>query len=314
MASIDSSAPETTSSDNSPTMERRNLFHRHGPGSDSGSSGKSSDSLGSSMSGAGGGGGVLDKMAAKLRDDDSPAPYDARFNVPLMMTLSRSSTPGNMKVARCVCFKFSLIQPQHATAICRHVCLLLLCCDVSAMLRVASHRYKGKKSGVMPTVPNQPSEATAHFMFELAKTVLMKAGGSSSTALFTHPTQNNNPTGPHRNLHLCAFQVGLYALGLHNCVSPNWLSRTYSSHVSWITGTCTRVTVESTGVSSWACLFKGFGLTNSCMFMYMYIVEVYLIIPTYMYTHCKYWLTECADDVTHKKYYNCNLRLFMQVI
>ena len=88
----------------------------------------------------------------------------------------------------------------------------------------------------MPTVPNQPSEATAHFMFELAKTVLMKAGGSSSTALFTHPTQNNNPTGPHRNLHLCAFQIGLYALGLHNCVSPNWLSRTYSSHVSWITG------------------------------------------------------------------------------
>ena len=97
-------------------------------------------------------------------------------------------------------------------------------------------RYKGKKSGVMPTIPNQPSEATAHFMFELAKTVLTKAGGSSSTALFTHPTQNNNPTGPHRNLHLCAFQIGLYALGLHNCVSPNWLSRTYSSHVSWITG------------------------------------------------------------------------------
>lgn len=35
---------------------------------------------------------------------------------------------------------------------------------------------------------------------------------------------------------MCAFQIGLYALGLHNRVSPNWLSRTYSSHVSWITG------------------------------------------------------------------------------
>ena len=35
---------------------------------------------------------------------------------------------------------------------------------------------------------------------------------------------------------MCAFQMGLYALGLHNSVSPNWLSRTYSSHVSWITG------------------------------------------------------------------------------
>ena len=33
---------------------------------------------------------------------------------------------------------------------------------------------------------------------------------------------------------MCAFQIGLYALGLHNRVSPNWLSRTYSSHVSWI--------------------------------------------------------------------------------
>lgn len=42
--------------------------------------------------------------------------------------------------------------------------------------------------------------------------------------------------GPHRALHFCAFQIGLYALGLHNCVSPNWLSRTYSSHVGWITG------------------------------------------------------------------------------
>lgn len=35
---------------------------------------------------------------------------------------------------------------------------------------------------------------------------------------------------------MAAFQLGLYALGLHNCVSANWLSRTYSSHVSWITG------------------------------------------------------------------------------
>ena len=96
-------------------------------------------------------------------------------------------------------------------------------------------RYKGKNRA-MPTIPNQPSEASAHFMFELAKTVLNKAGGNSSTSLFTQATTNNNHNGPHRNLHLCAFQVGLYALGLHNCVSPNWLSRTYSSHVSWITG------------------------------------------------------------------------------
>lgn len=36
-----------------------------------------------------------------------------------------------------------------------------------------------------PSIPNQPSEAGAHFMFELAKTVLNKAGGNSSTSLFT---------------------------------------------------------------------------------------------------------------------------------
>jgi len=59
MASVDSSAPETTSSDNSPTLVRRNFTggsggataagHHGGPGSDSGSS--QSDSVESSSSG-----------------------------------------------------------------------------------------------------------------------------------------------------------------------------------------------------------------------------------------------------------------------
>ncbi|XP_034935813.1 zinc finger SWIM domain-containing protein 8 isoform X2 [Chelonus insularis] len=100
--------------------------------------------------------------------------------------------------------------------------------------RTKETRYKNKK--VYPSIPNQPSEAGAHFMCELAKTVLQKAGGNSSTSLFTQASTNQNHHGPHRALHMCAFQIGLYALGLHNCVSPNWLSRTYSSHVSWITG------------------------------------------------------------------------------
>jgi hypothetical protein len=95
-------------------------------------------------------------------------------------------------------------------------------------------RFKGKRQ--YPSIPNQPSEASAHFMFELAKTVLTKAGGTSSTSLFTQATANANHRGPHRALHMCAFQIGLYALGLHNRVSQNWQNRTYSSHVSWITG------------------------------------------------------------------------------
>ncbi|KAG4075704.1 hypothetical protein HA402_003529 [Bradysia odoriphaga] len=100
--------------------------------------------------------------------------------------------------------------------------------------RSKESRYKGKR--IYPSIPNQPSEASAHFMFELAKNVLTKAGGTSSTSLFTQATTNQNHHGPHRALHMCAFQLGLYALGLHNCVSSNWLSRTYSSHVSWILG------------------------------------------------------------------------------
>ena len=44
---------------------------------------------------------------------------------------------------------------------------------------------------------------------------------------------------------MCAFQIGLYALGLHNRVSPNWLSRTYSSHVSWIGGQAMEIGVSA---------------------------------------------------------------------
>lgn len=82
----------------------------------------------------------------------------------------------------------------------------------------------------------QATEAEAHFMFELAKTVLTKSGGSSSTSVFTQAASSDTQTGPHRVLQLCAFEIGLFALGLHNRTSPNWLSRTYSSHVSWISG------------------------------------------------------------------------------
>ncbi|XP_076654799.1 zinc finger SWIM domain-containing dorado isoform X1 [Halictus rubicundus] len=104
----------------------------------------------------------------------------------------------------------------------------------TVLTRTKETRYKSKR--FCPSIPNQPSEAGAHFMCELAKTVLMKAGGSSSTSLFNPSSTSLNHHRPHRALHMCAFQLGLYALGLHNCVTPNWLSRTYSSHVSWITG------------------------------------------------------------------------------
>ncbi|RXM35784.1 Zinc finger SWIM domain-containing protein 8 [Acipenser ruthenus] len=181
MASIDSSAPETTS-DSSPTLSRRPLrggwaAASWGRGQDSDSiSSSSSDSLGSSSSSgsrrAGGGGGARAKSAD-------------------------------------------------------------------------SSRYKGRRPEChVPHVPNQPSEAAAHFYFELAKTVLIKAGGNSSTSIFTHPSASGGHQGPHRNLHLCAFEIGLYALGLHNFVSPNWLSRTYSSHAMEIGSAALNILVE----------------------------------------------------------------------
>lgn len=92
-------------------------------------------------------------------------------------------------------------------------------------------RRRGAKSALY-----QATEAEAHFMFELAKTVLSKAGGSNSTSVFTQTASSDTQAGPHRVLQLCAFEIGLFALGLHNRTSPNWLSRTYSSHVSWISG------------------------------------------------------------------------------
>lgn len=121
--------------------------------------------------------------------------------------------------------------------------------DARAPQPAVTKNMRSRKSRHMPTIPNQPSEASAHFMFELAKSVLNKAGGSSSTSLFHQPSSNTNHGNvTHRALHLCAFQIGLYALGLHNCVSANWLSRTYSSHVSWITGQALEIGIPAINI------------------------------------------------------------------
>merc|ERR1719495_1642239 len=200
MASIDSSAPETASSDNSPTLVRR--FKP--PPSDSGSSGNSSDSSGSRRPRAESPG-----MAAHGFVPPAPSPANV---TPRNEPLIANQPPPLPHV--------SMMEMTNLTR--------------TTLPNIKVTRFKGKRA--YPAIPNQPSEASAHFMFELAKTVLTKAGGTSTTSLFTQPTANQNPRGPQRALHMCAFQIGLYALGLHNRVSPNWISRTYSSHVSWITG------------------------------------------------------------------------------
>jgi len=95
---------------------------------------------------------------------------------------------------------------------------------------ISIFRYKSSKR-LYPSQPNQASEANAHYLFELGKTILSKVGGPIQTTVFSQPPL---PTQPHRALHMCAFQLALYSLGLLNRVTPNWRSRNYSSQVTWI--------------------------------------------------------------------------------
>lgn len=91
-------------------------------------------------------------------------------------------------------------------------------------------RFKSTKR-IYPSQPNQASEAYAHHLFELGKIILSKVGGPIQTTVFSQPPL---PIQPHRALHMCAFQLSLYSLGLLNLVTPNWRSRNYSSQVTWI--------------------------------------------------------------------------------
>ncbi|KAK6052487.1 hypothetical protein COOONC_10008, partial [Cooperia oncophora] len=58
------------------------------------------------------------------------------------------------------------------------------------------------------------TEAHAHYMHELAKRVLTEAGGSQSSVVFAPIGQS--PLASNRKLHMCAFLIGMYAIGLHN--------------------------------------------------------------------------------------------------
>ena len=191
-----------------------------GPGSDSGSSGNSSaDSMDSSSS----------SKNAKYPHEYSP---DVGSSHSTNATGGTSNAQANLPMHQVMGAAALHTQPPMRQQ--PHMPHEMSNLVRTSLPNIKVNRFKGRKA--YPTSPNQPSEALAHFMFELAKQVLTKAGGNSSTSLFTQPSANQNHRGPHRALHMCAFQIGLYALGLHNRVSPNWLSRTYSSHVSWITG------------------------------------------------------------------------------
>ena len=229
---VDSSAPETTSSDNSPTVSRRNLYiSATKSGSESSSSAESRESFSSASSADkkpneesnSNNSETVQPSASQSEQATDPPPSSQQQPStssgvrPFLIDpqpLSYHSNPYVVKQARAGMGKAN----QYSTP----------------LGSFKPMRYKGKRVHY-PVIPNQPSEASAHFMFELAKTLLAKAGGSSSSVLFTQPPSAQTCYATQRNLHMCAFQIGLYALGLNNAVSPNWLSRTYSTHVSWIT-------------------------------------------------------------------------------
>lgn len=236
MASIDSSAPETTSSDNSPTVVRRHIWLRNpgptGPPSDSGTSGESSDSFVSSSSASKAKQSVPSTSGAShevhppVASSSKLPSEDAAALSQRVAACSVSNQPSNPQVIPSKSEEISIQPaPRPNTQLTNPVRPVINNLSKSS-------RFKGKRP--YPSIPNQPSEASAHFMFELAKTVHSKAGGLSANTVYFAQQPNNGQRGIHRGLQMCAFQIGLYALGLHNSVSPNWLSRTYSSQVSFV--------------------------------------------------------------------------------
>lgn len=93
-----------------------------------------------------------------------------------------------------------------------------------------------KTKSIVPQNLNQPSEASAHFMFELAKTVFDKAGGNSTTAHLFRPQliAQNGARGVQRRLHMCTLRIALNALGLQNRASTGWMQRTYNGRAAFI--------------------------------------------------------------------------------
>jgi hypothetical protein len=106
-------------------------------------------------------------------------------------------------------------------------------------------------------LPNAPSDSLAHFYSDLAKKISEHAGTRdgvtrNEAGYFQH---DGNPNAPpySRNLHLASFEVNLYALALHNSITPTWLSRNYSRHGKSVTSQATEIgpTAIDVLVTSW---------------------------------------------------------------
>ncbi|XP_047136494.1 zinc finger SWIM domain-containing protein 8 isoform X1 [Hydra vulgaris] len=96
-----------------------------------------------------------------------------------------------------------------------------------------SKKKKQKNGNRVSRIDIQSIEAEGYSLFELAKLVLKQAR-NATTSYIPDVDEVSSGCSVNRVLQLAAFQIGLFALQIHNCSSPNWFSRTYSSYVSWI--------------------------------------------------------------------------------
>ncbi len=225
--SIDSSAPETNSSDNSPTVSRRNIRIS--------SSKANADS-------------ESDSERDTIQRNGKFININSFLHFHLYFLLVRSESPSRMDINSSSSEILSsptihLPMSRNTSTIPKSICLQQSSPGSHTLKPTKGHMNSTNGKNRSPCAPNQPSEALCHFMFELAKTLVQRAGGTTSTSLFVGPTHNYPP--PHRNLHLCAITIALYALGVNNHVQTNWMIRTYSSLVSWITSTAIDIGLQA---------------------------------------------------------------------
>ena len=81
------------------------------------------------------------------------------------------------------------------------------------------------------------TEALAHFYTDLANEIHQEAGGNNNNIIFNNNNFGNMNalTRIHRNLHMCSFLIGMYAVGIHNLTVRNWSSRSiFGFNVGWL--------------------------------------------------------------------------------
>lgn len=114
----------------------------------------------------------------------------------------------------------------------------------------------GCKRPVSIVYRNRSTEALAHSMTELAKSVLFRSGGHLASSFYVRDSETGSVKTPNHVLHMCALQLAMYGLGISNNASSSWESRSYSLHVAMLTSK-TQMSVDAP-----PCTFSFYDVTN----------------------------------------------------